>query len=286
MRKKQAKTIIGVILAATCCLYLTACFDFENEITVTSVGSGKISLTIKLPPQMAEMMKLARKQKGKGGGMSPNIISPRSKTTFKKTNKGYYIIETAHFGTIAEIKAKPATYELAIVSRGASPIESLLGRGVIPLRALTYRLTVVVRPRKSVPTGRPKAKPKKLSPEQKKQVEQMVKSMFAKRTFTVKMNLPSPRIEAATVTMGNLVIHPKLSSDKRTVTWKIPLLKLMGKEAVKLIKKPVRFWATFKARIPMSSKEMKSGMVKASPAPAKPAKPAKPVKPEKRTKPK
>lgn len=235
MAVRRAAVLLTGLLAAVATA--TGCFDVENEVTLNVANSGEIKLVLKFPASMSRIIQVSRLRGQRNILMAHNIVAPPSKITFKQDKTGSFIIEKVSFSSLDEVRSN---YPLGRVQYAVTEV-------VRPgaTRKGTYRLSVILKPPPGVLIASKSPSGRVITPKKRAQIIKMIQTMFKKRQCVIRFKLPAPAVEAGTISGGSslfwdyldeglvardaVTANPEMSEDGQTVTWRIPLLKLVGR---------------------------------------------------------
>jgi hypothetical protein len=212
------------------------CFDVENELTVNVGNSGELKLILKFPASMSQIIQLSRLKGQSSISLARNVISPPSKITLSHDKTGTYIIERAQFSSLSEVKSN---YPLG---RAVYAVTEVVRPG--PARQGTYRLSVTLLPPRRMHIAPKTPSGRTINPEKRRQIVKMIRAMFKNKICLIRLKLPAPAVASGTISLrpqllwdlvedglvspDSVVVNPAVSDDGQSVTWRIPLLKLVG----------------------------------------------------------
>jgi hypothetical protein len=236
-------------------LFLQAgCFDVENELTLNVGNSGELKLMLKFPASMSQIIKLSRLKGQTSIRLARNIVAPPSKITLSHDKTGSYIIERTQFSNLAEVKSN---YPLGRVVYAVTEVVR-----PEPARKGTYRLSVILTPPRRMHIAPKSPSGRRITPVKRRQIVKMVRAVFEEKVCLIRLKLPASVVRAGTfssrpqlfwdlmedglIVSDSVVVNPEASEDGQSVTWRIPLLKLVGPigGAKKVL--ITRLWAEFK----------------------------------------
>ncbi len=244
----------------------TGCFDVESELTLNFGNSGQLKLTLKFPASMSQIIQLSRLKGQSSISLARNVVSPPSKITLSHDKTGSYITERAQFSSLAEVKSN---YPLGRVIYAVTEIVR-----PEPARKGTYQLSVILIPPRRMHIGPKTPSGRRISPEKRRQIVKMIRAMFKKKVCVIRLKLPAPAVRTGTISLrpqllwdqvadglispDAVVVNPVVSDDGQSVTWRIPLLKLVGPLGGARKVLTTHLWAEFKTPYGIHMEQVRS----------------------------